>query len=104
MNLSRDQAQAGFPFTDSDRLLLDERGAFYFYATYLPKVLGGGSFYLMGLRDRDGQQLNGQDTYKKDSWSVIVYSTKTKGFVDGVKTVGLSPQDLGKIKCLPAKR
>jgi len=107
MNLSREQAKAGFPFTTTDRLLLDERGAFYFYATYLPKVLGGGSFYLLGLRDRNGELLNRKDTYKltvpkdtpvKDFWSVIVYSMKTKGFVEGVETVGLSSQSLDRMK------
>jgi lipid-binding SYLF domain-containing protein len=107
MNLSREQAKAGFPFTEPDRLLLDERAAFYFYATYLPKVLGGGSFYLIGLNDKSGTQLNGRDTYKltvprdtpaKDFWSAIVYSMKTKGFVEGVKTLGLSSQDLGRMK------
>ena len=104
MNLSREQAAAGFPFVESDRLMLDERGAFYFYATYLPKVLGGGSFYLFGLRDRNGELLNGSDTYKltvprntpaRDFWSAIVYSLKTKGFVEGAAKVGLSSVDLG---------
>jgi hypothetical protein len=110
MNLSREQAKSGFPFTEPDRLLLDERGALYFYATYLPKVLGGGSFYLFALKDKAGALLNGKDTYKltvpkntpaKDFWSVIVYSMKTKGFVEGANTVGLSSQDLGKMKKNP---
>jgi len=107
MNLSREQAKSGFPFTEPDRLLLDERGALYFYATYLPKVLGGGSFYLFGLMDRNGHLLNGKDTYKltvptntpaKDFWSAIVYSMKTKGFVEGAGKVGLSSPGIGKMK------
>lgn len=70
--------------------MVDERGQLYFYATYLPKVIGAGSFYLMGIRDGDGALMAGKDTYKltvsadtpaTDFWSVIVYSTKTKGFV-----------------------
>ena len=45
--------------------------------------------------------MNGTDTYKlnvpadtpaKDFWSVIVYSMKTKGFMEGVERVGLSSQ------------
>jgi len=107
MNLSPDQAKAGFPFTEPDRLMLDERAAFYFYATYLPKVLGGSSFYLLELKDTDGNLMNGSDTYKltvppdtpaKDLWSVIVYSMRTKGFVEGVDRVGLSSVDLGHTK------
>ena len=94
------QPEAGFPYVTDDRLLIDERaGGAYFWITYLPKVLGGGTFYLTGLRDADGAFLNGKDTYRlrvpadtpaKDFWSVIVYSMKTKGFVEGVDRVGLA--------------
>lgn len=54
--------------------------------------------------------VNGKCTYKltvpkntpaKDFWLVIVYSMKTKGFVEGANTVGLSSQDLGKMKKNP---
>jgi len=104
---AKGQPEAGFPYVTADRLLIDERaGGAYFWITYLPKVLGGGTFYLTGLRDTDGAFLNGKDTYRlrvpadtpaKDFWSVIVYSMKTKGFVDGVDRVGLastSKQDM----------
>ena len=94
------QPEAGFPYVSDDRLLIDERaGGAYFWITYLPKVLGGGTFYLTGLRDEDGAFLNGTDTYRlrvpgdtpaKDFWSVIVYSMKSKGFVEGVERVGLA--------------
>ena len=53
LNLSRQQAGEGFPFVTADELLLDPRGGgVYFWATWLPKHLGKGSFYLMGLRDK----------------------------------------------------
>jgi len=106
-NLPPEQAKIGFPFVEPDRLLVDERAQAYFYATYLPKVLGGGSFYLLALNDRDGRQLNGKGTYKlnvppntpaKDFWSVIVYSMKTKGFVEGAPKVGLSSVGLDRMK------
>ena len=106
-NLSAEQAKAGFPFVEPDRLMLYERAQAYFYLTYLPKVLGGGSFYLTAVKDRDGNLLNGKDTYKltvppdtpaKDFWSVIVYSMKTKGFVEGASTVGLSSLDAASLK------
>lgn len=102
-NLAKEQAELGFPFVEADRVMLDERAQLYFYATYMPKVLGGGSFYLMGIRDSDGRLLNGADTYKltvpadtpaADFWSVIVYSLTTKGFVRGAQRVGISSQDL----------
>ena len=102
------QPEAGFPYETEDRLLIDERaGGSYFWITYLPKSLGGGTFYLTGLRDGDGNLLNGRDTYRlrvpadtpaKDFWSVIVYSMRTKGFVEGVDRVGLSSLQLGQMR------
>ena len=101
---AKGQPEAGFPYVADDRVLIDERaGGSYFWITYLPKVLGGGTFYLTGLRDKDGELMNGEDTYKltvpadtpaKDFWSVIVYSMQTKGFVEGVDRVGLSSQQI----------
>ncbi|MDB4731339.1 DUF1254 domain-containing protein [bacterium] len=105
---AKGQPEAGFPYVTEDRVLIDERGGgAYFWITYLPKVLGGGSFYLTGLRDKDGELMNGKDTYKlnvpadtpaKDFWSVIVYSMKSKGFVEDVDRVGLSSLDISKMK------
>ena len=100
-NISLEQAKLGFPFVDENRLLIDERAQQYFYLTYLPVTLGGSTFYFGGLRDKDGETLNGTDTYKlrvsadtpaEDFWSAIVYSMKTKGFVKDVDRVGLSSQ------------
>ena len=106
-NLSPEQAKLGFPFVNDERVLSDERAQVYFYLTYLPVNLGGGTFYLGGLRDKDGALLNGKDTYRlkvpadtpaKDFWSVIVYSMKSKGFMEGVDRVGLSSQVMDKMK------
>ncbi len=106
-NFAEGQAEAGFPFVTDDRVLIDERaGGAYFWITYLPKVLGGGSFYLTGLRDKDGNLFDGTSTYRlrvpkgtpaKDFWSAIVYSMATKGFVEDVDRVGLSSKDLDKM-------
>ncbi|SMP37179.1 DUF1214 domain-containing protein [Roseibium denhamense] len=98
------QPEAGFPYATDEMVLVDDRaGGSYFWITYLPKKLGGGTFYLTGLTDADGNMLNGEDTYKltvpadtpaEDFWSVIVYSMKTKGFVEGVDRVGLATPNL----------
>jgi len=104
---AKGQPEAGFPYVDDKRLLSDERAGSYFFLTYLPKVLGGGTFYLTGLRDSGGELMNGKDTYKlnvpadtpaKDFWSVIVYSMKTKGFVENAEVVGLASTGLDKMK------
>lgn len=98
------QPEAGFPYETAERVLIDDRsGGSYFWITYLPKNLGSGTFYLTGLRDSDGNLINGTDTYKlnvpadtpaKDFWSVIIYSMKTKGFVKGAERVGLASTGL----------
>ena len=107
-NFAEGQAEAGFPYVTDDRILIDERaGGSYFWITYLPKNLGGGTFYLTGLRTADGEMFNGKDTYEltvppdtpaKDFWSVIVYSMKSKGFIEGVDRVGLSSRQLDQMK------
>lgn len=108
---AKGQPEAGFPYVNKDRVLIDERaGGSYFWITYLPKQLGGGSFYLTGLRDKDGALMDGASTYRlrvpkdtpaKDFWSVIVYSMKTKGFVKGVDRVGLSSRNMDTMKSNP---
>lgn len=101
--INPEQAKLGFPFVSDTEVLIDQRAAQYFYLTYLPKNLGGGTFYLGGLRDSNGEMLNGTDTYKlnipadtpaQDFWSVIVYSMKTKGFFQGAQRVGLATPNL----------
>jgi hypothetical protein len=82
---------SGFTFETDDALWIDARaGGIYYWATFLPKKLGGGTFYLMDLRDSTGQLLDGKLTYRlhvpaivpaKDFWSAIVYDMDTKAFV-----------------------
>jgi hypothetical protein len=101
--INPEQAKLGFPFVNETQVLTDERAGQYFYLTYLPKNLGGGTFYLGGLRDADGNLLNGTDTYKlnvpadtpaEDFWAVIAYSMKTKGFIKGAESVGRSSPNM----------
>ncbi|MFD2158026.1 DUF1214 domain-containing protein [Rubritalea tangerina] len=97
------QAEAGFPYETEESILVDDRaGGSYFWITYLPKYLGGGTFYLTGLRDSEGAMYDAQSSYKlnvpkdtpaKDFWSVIVYSMETKSFIRDVERVGLSSRD-----------
>jgi len=79
-----------FTFETDDALWIDARaGGIYYWATFLPKKLGGGSFYLMGLRDSSGQLFDGKSTYRlrvpadvpaREFWSAIVYDMETKAF------------------------
>ncbi len=98
-NFPKAQAEAGFPMVTKEEVMLDKRaGGMYFWATFLPKHLGKGSFYLMGLRDKAGELFDGSSLYRlrvpKDVpaaqfWSAIVYSMKTKGFINNASKVGL---------------
>lgn len=97
------QAELGFPYeTDTEVLIDDRAGGSYFWITYLPKNLGGGTFYLTGLRDSDGEMYDHTQTYRlnvpadtpaEHFWSVIVYSMETKSFIRDVDPVGLSSPD-----------
>ncbi len=96
------QPEAGFTHETETEVLVDDRAAKYFYVTYLPRYLGGGTFYLTGLFDSNGEMYDGKSTYKlnvpkdtpaKDFWSVIVYSMETKNFVSGTERVGLSSRN-----------
>ncbi|MEY8099606.1 DUF1214 domain-containing protein [Falsihalocynthiibacter sp. S25ZX9] len=102
-NIPLEQAKIGLPFIDQTGLMIDKRAYAYFYVTYLPKKLGGGTYYISGLRDSRGELLNGKDTYRlnvpadtpaEDFWSVIVYSMKTKGFIQNAERVGLASPNM----------
>jgi hypothetical protein len=102
-NAPADQAKIGFPFETDGVPLIDLRAKSYFYLTYYPVKLGPASFYVTALRDADGDQLNGTDTYKlnvpkdapaRDFWSAIAYSMISKGFIRDSERVGLSQKDI----------
>jgi hypothetical protein len=101
-NLSKKNAEEGFPFLTPDRLMVDDRATLFFWITFMPKHLGGGTDYLMSLRDKKGDLFDGKSLYRlkvpkdvpaAEFWSAIAYSMKTKGFITGTKPVGLSSQD-----------
>lgn len=108
LNLSKQQVEEGFPFVTPDELLIDPRGGgVYFWATWLPKHLGKGSFYLMGLRDKSGAPLDGKSLYRlrvpkdvpaREFWSAIVYSMNTKGFIANASRVGISSYEKAGLK------
>ena len=102
-NFAPGQPQLGFPYETENEVMVDDRaGGSYFWITYLPKYLGGGTFYLTGLKDSEGINYDPQATYKlnvpadtpaKDFWSVIVYDMETKSFIRNVERVGLSSRN-----------
>jgi hypothetical protein len=103
-----------FTFETDDALWIDARaGGLFYWATFVPKKLGGGSFYLMGLRDASGELFDGVSTYRlsvpadvpaKEFWSAIVYDMDTKAFAcvgpcdKATNKVGLSSLDKSSMK------
>jgi hypothetical protein len=103
-----------FTYETDDALWIDARaGGLFYWATFVPKKLGGGTFYLMGLRDSAGNLFDGRSTYRlrvpadvpaKEFWSAIVYDVNTKAFVcagpcdTADNKVGLSSFDKPKMK------
>ena len=64
----------------------------------------------MGLRDSDGVLLDGSSLYRlrvpkevpaRDFWSAIVYSMKTKGFIENASKVGISSYEKVELKANP---
>ena len=97
-----------FTFLEQGKLLVDERAAIFFFATFLPKKLGKASAYLTAYRDDTGKLFEGAKSYRfrvpanvpvTDFWSVIAYSMKTKAFIyNPLNRVGLSSYDRDKLQ------
>ena len=51
-------------FGNPDSYPIDERGAAYSWAFFSAKQLGTGQFYLMAIKDRDGEAFDGAATYR----------------------------------------
>lgn len=69
---------------------VDDRGLLFSFAFFSAKHLGAGQFYLMTIRDRDGQPLHGCDSYQlhvppnvpvKLYWSVTAYDRGTHALI-----------------------
>ncbi len=106
-NLSREQAMAGWPFVTEDRMLIDQRATLYHFATFMPKVLGKGAFYLVTLYDAQGKPLDGKSVYRlrvpadapvRDFWSIIAYSFTNYSFIEGSQRVGISSFEKNSLK------
>jgi len=81
---------------------IDGRGVMYHLGYFSAKQLGMGQFYLMNLRDRAGQPLNGKTTYRlivpanapiEQYWSVTAYDRETHALIRGVSRPSLASND-----------
>ncbi len=104
--LTPEIAAGGFTWSfESDRDYHARTLDFAYYAVGFPAAFdnsgGGATFYLMTSTDESGKAFDGAKTYKltvpanvpiKDFWELIVYSTKTRSYVDSSQ-FGLSSKD-----------
>ena len=77
-------------FADPNSYPTDARGLVYSYAYFSAKRLGEGQFYLMTIKDRDGNRIDGAKTYRlhvppnppvRLYWSATVYDRATHALI-----------------------
>ena len=83
----------GTTYADPDKYAVDARGVAYSYAYISIKRLGVGQYYLINIRDKDGEAYDGAKTYRlhvpanapvEQYWSVTAYDRETHALIKGV--------------------
>jgi hypothetical protein len=87
-----------------DAYPVDARGLTHYWAFSTVKHLGAGQFYLMSIKDKDGQTLDGGKSYRlvvpsaapaRQYWSATVYDRATHAFIRDLAWTGRSSQTSG---------
>jgi hypothetical protein len=80
-------------YADPNEYAVDARGVAYTYAYIGIKHLGVGQYYMINIKDKDGQSYEGAKTYKlhvppnapiDQYWSVTAYDRETHALIKGV--------------------
>jgi hypothetical protein len=80
-------------YADPNAYAVDARGVAYTYAYIGIKRLGVGQFYLINIKDKDGESYDGGKTYRlhvppdvpvEQYWSVTAYDRETHALIKGV--------------------
>ncbi|WP_433833935.1 DUF1214 domain-containing protein [Flavobacterium anhuiense] len=83
---------------------IDNRGVCYMMAFFSAKHIGESQYYLLALKDKEGNFLKGDLSYKvivpanvpvKQYWSITVYNRETHTFIRDTKWSGRSSQTPG---------
>ncbi|HEY7065170.1 MAG TPA: DUF1254 domain-containing protein [Chloroflexota bacterium] len=89
-------------YADPNAYPLDARGLAFSYAFFSAKHLGAGQFYLMTIKDKDGNDFDGSQTYRlavppnapvKQYWSATVYDRATHALIRDMKRSSRSSQN-----------
>lgn len=88
-------------YSKPDSYALDARGVAYTYAYIAIKRLGAGQFYLINIKDKDGDGYQGSRTYRltvpanvpiEQYWSVTAYDRETHALILNVPRASRSSQ------------
>jgi hypothetical protein len=88
-------------FNDPDKYPVDARGLTYSFAYIGIKRLGAGQFYLVSIKDKDGNAFDGGRTYRlkvpanppiEQYWSATVYDRATHALVRDLPRASRSSQ------------
>jgi hypothetical protein len=88
-------------YANRDQYATDARGVGYTYAYIAIKRLGAGQFYLISLRDKDGEPYDGGKTYRltvppnvpiDQYWSVTAYDRQTHALIKNMSRASRSSQ------------
>jgi hypothetical protein len=88
-------------YADRDKYAIDARGVSYTYAYIAIKRLGAGQFYLISIRDKNGEPYDGSKTYRlsvppnvpiDQYWSVTAYDRQTHALIRNVSRPSRSSQ------------
>jgi hypothetical protein len=91
-------------FSDTNAYPFESRGLAFTFAFFTPKHLGQGQSYLMTLKDKDGQALEGSKSYRltvpakapvSQYWSATVYDRATHGLIRNMSRSGRGSQSPG---------
>ncbi|MFD5177481.1 DUF1214 domain-containing protein [Nocardia sp. NPDC058379] len=91
-------------YRDPNSYPVDARGLTYTFAFFAAKKLGSGQFYLMAIRDRDGNRLHGAHTYQLTVpanapvtlyWSITAYDRDTHTLIRDVEWASRSSNTEG---------
>jgi hypothetical protein len=91
-------------FSDPTAYPVDSRGLAFTFAFFTPKHLGQGQSYLMTIKDKNGQNLDGSKRYRlsvpanapvNQYWSATVYDRATHGLIRDMPRSGRGSQSPG---------
>lgn len=83
---------------------VEDRGLLLSFIFFLPKRLGEGQFYLLGMEDKEGKPLDGSKTYRlnvpakapiKQYWSATLYDRDTHALIRKMSHAARSSQSPG---------